>query len=230
MAATKAGAQRHFGLAEADIAADQAIHRAAGGEIVEHGGDGGLLVVGLVVGKARREFVVEAGFDGEKRRLAQLPLGRDLDELARDLADAILHARLARLPGGGAEPVELDAGLLRAVARQKLDILDRQEQLVAAGIVDLEAVVRRAGGLDGAQADEAADAVIDMHDDVAGGEARDLGDEVLRALRRPARANEAVAENVLLGDHRDIGGDETGIEAEHRERDLRARQRLRLRP
>ena len=224
------GAQRHFGLAETDIAADQAIHRAAGGKVLQHGGDGGLLVVGLVVGKAGGEFVVEAWFDGEKRRLAQLPLGRDLDELARDLADAILHARLARLPGGGAEAVELDAGFLRAVARQKLDILDRQEQLVAARIVDFEAVVRRAGGLDGAQADEAADAVIDMHDDVAGGEARDLGDEILRALRGAARANEALAENVLLGDQRDIGGDETGIEAEHGERDLRARQPLRLRP
>ena len=82
-----------------------------------------------------------------------------------------------------AEPVELDAGLLRAVARQKLDVLDRQEQLVAAGIVDLEAIVRRAGRLDGAQADEAADAVIDMDDEVAGGEARHLGDEILRALR-----------------------------------------------
>ncbi len=55
------GAQRHLGLAEADVAADQPVHRPAGGEIVEHGGDGGLLVVGLLVGKAGAEFVVEAG-------------------------------------------------------------------------------------------------------------------------------------------------------------------------
>ena len=211
----ESSAQRHLGLAEADIAANQAIHRASGGEIVEHGRDGGLLVVGLVVGKARREFVVEAGLDGEKRRLAQLPLGGDLDQFARDLADAILHARLARLPGGGAEPVELDARLLRAVARKKLDILDRQEQLVAAGIMDFQAVVRRAGGFDGAQADKAADAVIDMDDDIAGGEARHLGDEILRALRCPARANEPLAENVFFGDQRDIGCLETGIDAEH---------------
>ena len=81
-----------------------------------------------------------------------------------------------------AEPVKLDAGPLRAVARQKLDVLDRQEQLVAAGIVDFEAIVRRAGGLDGAQADKAADAVIDVDDDIAGGEARDFGDEIFRAL------------------------------------------------
>ena len=102
----------------------------------------------------------------------------------RDLADALLHARLARLPGAAAEPVELDAGLLRAVARQELDVLDRQEQLVAAGIVDFETIVRRAGGLDGAQADEAADAVIDVDDEIAGGEARRLGDEILRPRGR----------------------------------------------
>ena len=160
----------------------EAIHRPAGGEIVEHGGNGGMLVVGLLVRKAGAELVVEAGVDRKPRRLVQLPLGGDLDQFAGDLADAVLHPRLARLPGGRAEAVELDAGLLRAVARQKLDVLDRQEQLVAAGVVDLQAIVRRAGGLDGAQADEAADAVIDMDDEIAGGEARHLGDEIFGAL------------------------------------------------
>ena len=86
------------------------------------------------------------------------------------------------MPGGRTEPVKLDARLVRAVARQKLDVLDRHEQLVAAGIVDFETIVRRARGLDGAQADEAADAVIDVDHDIAGGEARDFGDEIFRAL------------------------------------------------
>ena len=60
-----------------------------------------------------------------------------------------------------------DLGVLGAVARQELEIFDRQEQLVAAGIVDLEAIVRRARHLDRLQADEAADAVIDMDDEIA---------------------------------------------------------------
>ena len=76
------GAQRDLGLAEADVAADQPIHRPAGGQIVEHGGDGGVLVVGLVVGETGAELVVEAGGDRKPRRLAQLPLGRDLDQFA----------------------------------------------------------------------------------------------------------------------------------------------------
>ncbi len=219
------GAQRHLGLAEADIAADQPVHRTAGGEIVEHGVDRGALIVGLVIGKAGAELVVEPVADGEPRRFAQMALRRDLDEVGRHLEDARLHARLARLPGAAAEPVEIDRGLLGAVARQQLDVLDRQEQLVVAGVVDFQAVMRRAGGLDGLEADEAADAVVDMDDEIAGGEARDLGDEILRALGRLARPHQAIAQDVLLADHREAVGLEAGFEPEHREPDLRLRQR-----
>ena len=96
--------------------------------------------------------------------------------------------------------------------------------------MDFEAVVRGARGLDGAQADEAADAVIDVDDDVAGGKARDFGDEIFRALRRAARTHEALAQNVFFGDQCRVMGLEAGIEAEHGERDLMAGQRQRLRP
>jgi hypothetical protein len=138
------GAQRHFGLAEADIAAHQPVHRLAGAEIVEHRVDDGLLILGLVVGEAGAELLIHAVRHGQARRLAQQPRGGDLDQLARHLADAVSSARLARLPAGAAEPVELHAGLLRAVAREQLDVLDRQIELGALGIVQLEAVVRRA--------------------------------------------------------------------------------------
>ena len=180
------------------------------------------LVVGLVIREAGAELVIGALLGDEPRRLAQLALGRDLDQLARHLADALLHARLAGLPGAAAEPVELDRGLLRAVARQQLDVLDRQEQLVVAGVVDLETVVRRAGRLDGLEPDEAADAVIDMHDEIAGRQAGQLGDEILRALGGAARPHQAVAQDVLLADDRGLGGLESGLEAEHRERRPRA--------
>ena len=153
-------------------------------------------------------------------RLAQLPRGRDLDQLARHLADAVLQPRLARLPADAAELVELDVGVLRAVARQQLDVLDRQVELGAFRVVQLEAIVRRAGRLDGLQADETPDAVIDVHHEIAGIEAGHLGDEVLRPLRGAAAAHQTVAENVLLDDDREVGGLEAGFEAEHRERNL----------
>ena len=123
------GAQRHLGLAEADVAADQPVHRPAGGEVVERRFDRALLVRRLVVGKAGAEFVVEALRHGEARRGVRHALGGDANELARHLAHALLQPRLARLPARAAEPVEL--ARLRAVARQELEVFDRQEQPVA---------------------------------------------------------------------------------------------------
>ena len=108
MAVDEGGAQRDLRLAEADVAADEPVHRPAGGEVVEHRVDGGLLVLGLLVGEAGRELVVEALAAASRRGASlQRARGRDLHQLARHLADALLHPRLARLPAAAAEPVEL---------------------------------------------------------------------------------------------------------------------------
>ena len=169
-------------------------------EILDGRVDGRELVVGLLVRKAGAEFVIGARPNGQSRRLAQLPLGRNLDQFARNFADAALHARLARLPVAAAKPIEIDAGLFRAVARKQIDVLDRQIELGVVGVVDFEAVVRRAGGLDWLQAGETANAVVDMDDQIAGRETGRLGDEILRTARGAARPHQAVAEDVLLAD------------------------------
>src|SRR3546814_18206372 len=62
---------------------------------------------------------------------------------SRHLLDALLHPRLARLPGGAAEAVELDPFALRAEARQHLDVLHRHVELVAALVAHLEEIVDR---------------------------------------------------------------------------------------
>ena len=49
-------------------------------------------------------------------------------------------------------------------------------------------------------------------------------------LARAARPHQAVAQDVLLADDGGVGGLEPGFQAQHRERDLRLRQRQRLRP
>ena len=59
------GAQRDLGLAEADIAADEPVHRPPDAEVVEDGVDRVLLVLGLLVGEAGRELVVEPFRRGE---------------------------------------------------------------------------------------------------------------------------------------------------------------------
>ncbi len=102
-----------------------------------------------------------------------------------------------------------------AVARQKLDVLDRQEQLVAAGVVQLEAVVRGAEHGDGLEAGEAADAVVGVHDEIADRKARRLGQHVDGRALLAARAHEAVAEDVLLADDGELRRLEALLEAEH---------------
>ncbi len=108
----EACAQGDLGLAEADIAADQPVHGPAASQIVEHGADARGLVLGLLVGKAGGELVIEAVGWGEDRRLPQLAQCGNLDQLVGHIADALLEAGFARLPGDAAELVELDARLV----------------------------------------------------------------------------------------------------------------------
>src|SRR5205085_12081639 len=136
---------------------------------------------------------------------------------------ALLEPRLARLPAPFPEPVEIDTRLLGTIAGQKLDVLDRQKQLVAARIMDLQAIVRGPGGLDVGQAGEPADAVVDVDDEIARREARHFGDEIRRALAAAPRPHQAVAQNVLLADDRELGGLEARFEPEHRDADLSLR-------
>src|SRR6266511_4487835 len=72
--------------------------------------------------------------------------------------------------------------------------------------------------------------MVDMNDEIAGGEARHFGYEILRPACGASRPHQAIAQNVLLADHRRRGGFEPAFDPEHRERDLLRRQRERLRP
>ena len=156
----------------------------------------------------------------------QMPFGSDLDQLARDLADAFFQFRFSRLPTRAAQPVQFHIGLVGAVARQQFDIFDRQEQLGLGGIMQLEAIMRRAGHFQGLQADKAANAVLDMNHEIARRETRDLGDEIVEFAACLARAHQPIAQNVLFADDGDIAGLETGFHAEHRQHGFVARRRL----
>ena len=181
-------AQRHLGLAEADIAANQAIHRPSRGHIAQRLENGAVLVVGFGIGKARGEFLVEALGRRHGLALAQLALRRDRDQLVGDVLDPLLDPRLARLPRQRAQPVERHLGILGAVARQHLDVLDRHEQLVVAGINDAQAIMRRARHFERDEPVIAADAVLGMDDEIARRERRRLRRRTGRNWRAGAAA------------------------------------------
>ena len=224
------GAQRDLGLAEADIAADQPVHRPARRQILQHIGDGARLVLGLGEREAGAELVPGALGRRHDLGVADLARGGDADQLTRHVADALLHPRLARLPADAAQLVQRDALLLAAEARQHLDVLDRQEQLFVAVVDQPQAVVRRAGDGQRRQPVVAADAVFLVHHQIALGDLGRLGDELIGALAPARRAADALAQQVLLADQGKLIGDEAALHAQRDQRDRAGRLAADRRP
>ena len=72
--------------------------------------------------------------------------------------------------------------------------------------------MRRAGDVQRLQPIIAADAVFLVHDQIALGDLRRLGDELIGALAPPRRAADALAQQVLLADQRQPIGDEAALD------------------
>ncbi len=226
----KGGPQRHLGLAEADIAADQPVHRASDGQVRQRVLDGTLLVFGLGEGKARGELGIETfgRFDAVDR--LQLARRGDLDQLGGHVLQALLDPRLAGLPVGATQAVEFRRALLRAIARKDLDVLHRHIELVAAVIGHHQTVVGRAAHVERDQALVSADAVLDMDDEIAFRESGDLGEEVLGPAALGAGPGQALAQDVLLGDQGDAVEGKAPLDRQQRERDTLREQSIDPRP
>ena len=166
------GTNGDFGLAETDVAADEAVHGLARRQIGKHGVDARRLIFRLFVREARDELVKGPSGRYQHGRFPHRPKRRDLDQLVGDLAQTLLEPCLAGLPADAAEPVELSISLIRAIARQKLDVFDGQKQLVAAGVVKLETIVRGAKRRDRLQARKPPDTVVAVDDEIADRKAR----------------------------------------------------------
>jgi len=217
-------AQRHLGLAEADIAADQPVHRLARRHVFQHVGDGLELVVGLGIGEAGAEFLVEAV--GRTHRLAATDgaLGRDLDQPVGHVGDALLQPGLARLPGDAAQAIELGRLVARAVATEHVDVLDRHEELVATLVGEPQAVVTRVLDFQRYKALVPAHAMLAMHDEVAVTERSGLGDEALRWAALLGGTRQAVAKDVLFADDFKCIQHEALLERPDRDADRARRQ------
>ena len=92
------GAHGHLGLAEADVAADEPVHRMRRLEILHHRLDRGALVLGLAVREVVLEpldpFVVDVVGDAGLR----LPLRVELQQLAGHLAQVLARAASSGCP------------------------------------------------------------------------------------------------------------------------------------
>ena len=82
--------------------------------------------------------------------------------MLRHVAQAFLDPGLAGLPGGAAKFIQLPTRLLRAVAGQHVDTLNRDKQLVSAEIEQPQTIMRRTADFQGFQSVILADSVLHM--------------------------------------------------------------------
>ena len=203
-------ADRDLGLAVADVAADQAVHRLVG------------LHVGLDVGD-RRELIGRL-LERERRFHLELPgrvfsvgvaLDRGAPRVQVDQVERERAGRLARLAGrlgpvGGVEARDARRGRVRAdELGDPVDLLDRDVELVALGVLEQQVVVLLAENLLAHDLLEERDAVRGVNDVVAGHEGEgDLGGIDLAACSadRRARVDVVDRDDGDLG----VGDDEAG--------------------
>jgi len=99
-------AHRHFGLAETDVAADQAIHRLRREHVFAHGFDGRLLIRGFFERETGAERRVIGFRVGKRVAFARGAAGIDVEQFSSDIAHLFGRLALGFLPGFGAEAVQ----------------------------------------------------------------------------------------------------------------------------
>ena len=174
------GADGDFGLAEPDIAADQAVHRIRPLHVGLHLGDRLALVGRLDVRERLFHLVLPGRVHPEGVALGVDPLLVEHDQFLGDLADGRADLGLGLGEVGAAEPME-HRRLAADVLAQHVDLVRRHVQLVVALVGDQQVVPLHPadGALDHALV--LADAVLDVHDVVAGLEVLEDADPVALA-------------------------------------------------
>ncbi len=100
------GTQRDFGLAEADVAADHAIHRLARRKIGDDGFNRTPLVGSFLEWKCSRELLVQSAVIDESVTLTGLALCIQRQQFGGDIAYFLRRAAFGAFPGIAAERMQ----------------------------------------------------------------------------------------------------------------------------
>ena len=161
------GAHRHFRLAVADVTAQQAVHRRRRLHVALDVGHGRALVRRQLPFEGVFELLLPGSVGAEGVARDRLALGVELEQLLGHVAHRLLDARLGLLPRRAAEAIERRARCA-GVLLDEIEPLDRDEEFVFAGVAKLHELLRVEADIDALEANEEPDAVIDVHDEVAG--------------------------------------------------------------
>ncbi len=163
------GAQRDFRLAEADVAADDAIHRLIGCKVRQHIVNGAGLVFCQLERKTGFEAAVVALGPVKAMPGARRAARVNIEQLGGNVADLLDGAPLGAGPLIAAEPVQRGIfGRRAGVARDQVESMHRHIQLVAIRILEVQEFGRNPERLECRQPEVTADAVFFMYNRRAG--------------------------------------------------------------
>jgi hypothetical protein len=199
------GAQRDLGLAVADVAADEAVHRLrlfhVGLDLV----DAAQLVHGLLVLETRFELGLPVGVRGKTEALLGLAPGVQLDEPVGEIADRRLDLFFPSLPGLAADLVELDLAAVGGdVLLDEVDLLDGDVDDLALGVFKLDVVALVAERRETHDPFEPPDAVVDVDDVVPGVEVDERVDRAAGGFLHRAGDAPLAAKDLALLDGADL--------------------------
>ena len=203
---------RDLGLAVADVAADQAVHRLALGHVALDRFDRRELVGRFLVGKGRLELghpvAVLLRID-ETRRIGSL--GLDFDQFLGEVDDRLGDAFFTLFPGRCADLRQRGVGLAAAdVFLNQVDLGDRHIELGPLGKLEQQGLLGMFGRLvDEVQAAIPRDPMVDMNDQVALVQVEETVDGpafIPPAGHRPADLG--TGEQLVVADHERLGVDQ----------------------
>ena len=201
--------QRDFGLAEADVAAHQPVHRFAGGHILDDVVDRLGLVGRLFKAERVGEVLVVVRGVFERVAFAQRAPGVQVEQFGGRVAHLFGRLALGFLPLAGAERMQRRVlGRGARIARNDMQLRHRHVQLGVLGVLQVQEFGFAFAQVHAGQAHVAPDAVIDMDyrvTDLELGQVThhrlDLGDAFLLLFAgAPARARIELGLAVKIGD------------------------------
>ena len=208
----KGGTHGDLGLAEADVAADDTVHRARCGHVLDHRLDGDPLIRRLLEREVGDEASVLFIRGGTGEAFPGLAAGIDVEQLGGGIADLLGGLALGLFPLFRAQSMQRCQFIVgTGVAGNKVQAVHRHVELGAVGVLEADEFGRLAAGFQRFQPAVAADAVglVDHRGaDLEFGKMAYGEFVVVGGLGLAAGLAHDLAEQFRLGDHTDRGGAE----------------------
>jgi len=134
------GAHGDFGFAEADVAADEPFHGPRLLHVFEDGLNGFVLVWGFGVVKTRFEGLKVGVWRREGEAWLLLSFGVEIEEVDRELADALPDFLFGAFPGAAAQFVEFVGFFCAGVLLDTFETLDGDVEFAFFGVDDVEEI------------------------------------------------------------------------------------------